>query len=186
MKVRNIILTIAAIAVLAAPTTGFAQGGPGSGDGNGSGAGWGGGRGPHGGNHESVGGAEGGHGLRFIEHMLPRMAEKLDLSEAQLDAIQGILDEAQPTIDGYAEQLRTGRENYRAQYDDPTVFDEGAFRTHAAAQHAIQIELMVVVEKNKAKVFGELTQEQRDQLEEMRSSFGRKSFRRGGGRQSNR
>ena len=170
MKIRNIILTIAALALVLAPAVASAQRGPGSG---------------HGGfSHRGFGGPEGDHGLGFAERMLPRMAEKLGLSDEQLTAIEGILDEAQPTIDGYAEQLREGRETYRAQNEDPTVFDEGAFRSHIEAQNDIQVELAVTVAEARAKIFNELTQEQRDQLEEMRGSFGKRSSRRGGGRPS--
>jgi Spy/CpxP family protein refolding chaperone len=43
---------------------------------------------------------------------------------------------------------------------------------------------MVVAGKAKADVFAVLTPEQREQLEEMRGDFGKRSFRRGGGRRS--
>jgi Spy/CpxP family protein refolding chaperone len=170
MKARNIILTIAALALVLAPAAASAQRGPGSGHGGFSSRGF--------------GGPGGDHGLGFAERMLPRMAEELGLTDEQLTAIEDILDAAQPTIDGYAEQLREGRESYRARIDDPTVFDEGTFRAHLAAQNEIQVELAVVVAEARAKVFSELTQEQRDQLEEMRAHRGQKSSRRGGGRWS--
>jgi len=173
MRVRNIILSLAATILVLAPTAASAQHGPGHGHG---GAGF---------MTGGFGGPEGSHGLGFAERMLPRMAEQLDLSDEQLDRIQAIVDEVKPEIEGYADQLRAGRESYREEFDDPTTFDEGAFRTHLEAQHKIQVDLMVATEKAKAEIFGELTQEQRDQLEEMRSSFGRKSSRRGGGRLSN-
>lgn len=173
MKVRNIILSLAASILVLAPAAAVAQRGPGHGHG---GAGF---------MASGFGGGEGGHGLGFVEHMLPRLAEQLDLSDEQLTAIEGILDEARPKIDGYVEQLREGRESYRAQNEDPTVFDEGAFRSHLEAQNEIQVELAVAAAQTRAKVFSELTQEQREQLEEMRGGFGRKSSRRGGGRLSN-
>ncbi len=180
MKARHIILTMAAIAVLAAPAAVLAQQGPGPGDG--SGPGWGGGPGPHGGGPGWFGNPEGSDGLRFLEHMLPRLAEELGLSDEQLNEIHTIVDAARPEIEGYVEQLRANREAYLAANDDPTVFDEAAFKTHADAQHEIQVDLMVLVGQTKAKVFQVLTPEQRDQLEEMRGSFGKKMFRRGGGR----
>jgi Spy/CpxP family protein refolding chaperone len=170
MKIRNIILTIAALALVLAPAAASAQRGPGSGHGGSS--------------FRGFGGPGGGHGLEFAERMLPRMAERLGLSDEQLAAIESILDEAQPTIDDYAEQLREGRESYREAIDDPTVFDEGAFRAHLAAQNDIQVELAVTVAEARAKIFGALTQEQRDQLEEMRANRWDKSSRRGGGRWS--
>jgi Spy/CpxP family protein refolding chaperone len=111
MRARNIILTLAATIILAAPLTVFAQAGPG--DGSGSGGAWGGGHGPHGGNQGWFGDGEGGHGLRFFEHMLPRLAEELGLSDEQLSEIQTIVNEARPKIEEYAQQLREGREAYR-------------------------------------------------------------------------
>ena len=184
MKARHIILTIAAVAVFAAPTAVLAQTGPGPGDGSGPGGAWGGGNGPHGGGQGRFGNPEGGDGLRFLERMLPRLAEDLGLSDEQLSEIQAIADAAHLKIDeeGWVEQLRAGREAFRAANEDPTVFDEGAFREHAAAQHKIQTELGVVVGQAKAGAFEVLTPEQREQLEEMRGNKGRKSFRRGGGR----
>ena len=186
MKARHIILTIAAAIVLAAPTTVLAQTGPGPGDGTGSGGAWGGGHGRHGGGQGQFGGEGAGHGLGFFEHMLPRMVEELGLSDKQLSEIQIILDTARPQIEEYAQQLRDGRETYRAANEDPTYFDANAFRAHARAQHEVQIKLGVVAGQAKADALKVLTPEQLEQLEEMRGNFGRKAFRRGGGRRSSR
>ena len=183
MKARHIILTIAAVAILTAPAAVLAQTGPGPGDGSGSGGAWGGGHGPHDGGQSRFGNPEGADGLRFFERMLPRLAEELGLNEEQLSEIQAVVDEARPKIEAYAQQLREGREAYRAANQDPTVFNEGAFRAHAAAQHSIQTELGVVAGQAKADALKILTPEQLEQLEEMRGNFGRK-IRRGGGRHS--
>lgn len=182
MKAPHVILIIAAAIFLAAPTTVSAQAGPGPGAGSGPGGGWGGGRGPHGGGPGWFGHPEGGDGLHFFEHMLPRLAEELGLSDEQLSEIQAIVDEARPKIEAYAEQLREGRETYREATEDPTFFNEEAFRAHAEAQHDIQTELGVVAGRAKADALKVLTPEQLAQLEEMRSNFGRKSFRRSSGR----
>lgn len=165
MKARNIILTIAVAALLAAPTSVFAQRGPGGGPA------W----------HD---GGMGGDHLGFFERRLPRMAEELGLSEEQLDKIQAIVETARPDIEEYAEQLRDEREAYRASNDDPTVFNEGAFRAHAGRQNGIQTNLMVLVGKTKAEVFKVLTPEQIEQIVNMRSDFGKRSHRGGGGRGS--
>jgi len=184
MKARHIILTIAAIVALAAPTAVFAQTGPGPGEGDGSGPGLGSGFGHHGGGRGGFGSGDGSDGLRFFERMLPRLAEELGLSDEQLDQIQGIIDATGPEIERLAGLLRDGREAYRAEHNDPTIFDEGAFRAHAAAQHQIQTELGLVVGRTKANVFSVLTPEQIEELEGMRRGFGSKSYRRGGGRRS--
>lgn len=183
MRARHIILTIAAVAILTAPAAVLAQTGPGPGDGSGSGGAWGGGQGHRGGDQGRFGNPEGADGLRFFERMLPRLAEELELSEEQLSEIQAIVEEARPKIEAYAQQLREGREVYRAANQDPTVFNEGAYRAHAAAQHNIQTELGVVAGKAKADALKVLTPEQLEQLEEMRGRFG-KNVRRGGGRRS--
>jgi Spy/CpxP family protein refolding chaperone len=184
MKARHIILSLAAVLVIAAPTTLLAQAGPGPGDGSGSGGAWGAGQGPHGGGHGRFGDPEGGDGLRFFERMLPKLAEELGLSDEQLSQIQTVVDTARPKIEEYTGQLREGREVYRAANEDPTYFNADTFRAHAQAQHSIQTELGVVVGQAKADAFKVLTPEQLEQLEEMRGNFGRKSFRRGGGRRS--
>ena len=184
MKARQIILTIATAVLLAAPTAVLAQTGPGPGDGSGPGSGWGSGSGHHGGGQGWLGGDEGGNQLRFFERMLPRLAEELGLSDEQLERIQAIVDAARPEINRLSQLLQDGREAYRAENNDPTIFDEGAFQTHATAQHAIQIELGVLVGRTKAEAFNVLTPEQIEQLGEMRGNFGMGKARRGGSRRS--
>ena len=180
MKARNIILTIAAIAVLAAPAAVFSQQGPGNGDGTGSG--WG-NRGHRGGAMGRHGGGPGDH-MGFFERMLPRLAERLELSDEQLEQIQTIVDATRPEIEVLTDQLRTGREEFRASNEDPTVFNEAEFRAHADSQHKIQTEIGVIAGVAKAKVYQVLTPEQREQLQDMRGNFGRKGSRSGAGRRS--
>jgi Spy/CpxP family protein refolding chaperone len=174
MKARKIILSIAAAAAIAAPTALLAQGGPGMGPGAGHGR--------HGGH---MGGFDDGAGPGFLEHMLPRLAERLALSDEQVAAIETILDEARPTIEGYAEKIRAGREAYRAVQTDPTVFDEGAFRAHAAEQSRLRTEQMVAAQDAKAQALAVLTPEQLAELEAMRGEAGKRHMRRPGGRRSN-
>lgn len=172
MKTRTIILTIAAAAI-ALPAALMAQGVPGIGPGAGVGF------------HHGHGGGFDDDGPGFLEHMLPHLADRLGLSDEQAARIETILDDARPTIEGYAEQLRVGRDAYREAHADPTVFDEAAFRAHAAEQSRIQIELMVSAQRTKALVLAELTPEQLAHLEEMRSEGGKRFMRRPGGRRSN-
>jgi Spy/CpxP family protein refolding chaperone len=194
MRARHIILTIAALAILAAPATVLAQQGPGPGPGDGTcdgtgpgaasgpGAGRGSGHGFHGRGH-GWHGKDGIAGLGFFERMLPRLADRLGLSEEQLTEIQGIADTARAKIEeeGYLEELRAERSAYRTANEDPRTFDEGAFLAHVAAMHEIETALGVVVGQAKADVFSVLTDEQIEQLGELRGSFeGR--FRRGGDR----
>lgn len=184
MTARHFILTIAAVALIVAPITISAQMGPGPGDGNGPGGGWHRGHGSHGGGPDGFGPGDGRHQLGFFEHMLPRLAEDLGLSDGQLEQIQAIVDNARPEIERLGDLLEDNREAYRSAIGDPTVFDEDAFRAHAAEQHQLQTDLMVVVGKTKAEAFKVFTPEQLVQLEEMRGEFGKRTFRRGGGRSS--
>jgi Spy/CpxP family protein refolding chaperone len=174
MKTRTIILNIAAAAAIALPAALMAQGVPGMGPGGGSGH-----------HHGPGGGFDDEAGPGFLEHMLPHLTERLGLSDEQTGKIETILDQARPTIEGFAEQLRAGRDAYREAHPDPTVFDEETFRTHAAEQARIQIELMVAAQRAKALVLAELTPEQLAQLEAMRSEGGKRYMRRPGGRRSN-
>ena len=178
MKTRNIILTILAAVLIAVPGSALAQSGPGYGPGGG------GGYGPHGGHHGGFAGGDGGGILPFLEHMLPRLAERLELSDEQVAQIQTILDKARPDIEKYVGLLRDGREAYRTANDNPTIFEETVFRAHAADQHIFQVELMVVAGKAKADVFQVLEPEQREQLEEMRGDRGKRFTRRSGGRRT--
>ena len=164
MKVRSSVPIIAAVILCAVPMASFAQQGPGGGPG------W----------HSR---GMGNDHLGFFERRLPRMAEELGLSDEQLEKIQAIADDARPEIEAYVEALRENREAFRTANDDPTVFDETAFRVHAATQHEIQTDLMVAVQKAKAEIFSVLTAEQIEELDDLRASFGgRKGGRRGPGR----
>lgn len=172
MKARNIILTLAAAALMVAPA--FAQGGPGGGNG------W--GQGGHGGGSWGQRGP-GGHGLGFFERVLPRVAEEIGLTDEQLAEIQTIIDEARPGIEELAGQLRALQQERREDHD-PAVFNESETRVFAQQRAEIQVELMVITEKTRADALQVLTEEQRDQLEEMRGNFGGKSKRRSGGRRA--
>lgn len=176
MKARNLILTIAAAVLMMAPTTTSAQIGPGPG------GGWHDGPGRHGGGPGWFGPGAGDHQLGFFEHVLPRLAEDLGLSDEQLEKIKTVVDGARPEIERLSGLLREGRDAHRAANEDPTVFDEGAFRSHAAEQHQLQTDLMVVIGKTKAEVFKIFTPEQLAQLEELRGDFGKRAFGRGAGR----
>ncbi|MCK5377491.1 MAG: Spy/CpxP family protein refolding chaperone [Acidobacteria bacterium] len=165
MKTQNIILTILAAVLIAVPGSALAQSGPGYGPGGGN-------YGPHGGHHGGFAGRHGGDILRFFEHALPRLAERLELSDEQVAEIQAILDEEGPVIQGFVEDLRSGHEAWR-ETTDPSVFDEVAVRNFAESQGSIHVELIVVADRAKARVLQVLTEEQLAQLEEMRANFGK-------------
>ena len=117
MKARNIILTITAVAIIAAAGVVFAQQGPGDCDGSG----------PHGRMGGPGGGGafgdQSGHGLL---RMLPRLADKLDLTQGQQDQIQAIIDAGQPELEALRQQTQTARDAVRELYPIGS-FDETTF-----------------------------------------------------------
>ncbi len=168
MKVRSIILTIAAVALLAAPTTALAQGGPGGG-------GW-------GGNHGNNGGGRGtGHGILWmLENRLDHFAERLDLDETQVAAIESILEKNLPEIEALVEQTRIAGQEWRDSHSMGD-FDSEIFRNHFEAQAEIEVEIKLATAKTFAEVWEVLTPEQQEQLQNSRGGFGA-GVKRGGGR----
>ena len=157
MKARTILITTVAVLLLA-PTVLVAQGFPGGR----------GGQGP---------GGFGVDGLRFFERMLPRMAERLGLTDEQQEEIRSILETAQPEIRGYVEDLAAAREAYRLD-NEPGDFDESTFRIFAESQTPTEIELKVAIAKTHAAIYLVLTPEQREQLGEMKDRLHHRAGRR--------
>ena len=178
MKARHIILTILAAVLIAVPGSALAQSGPGYGPGDG-------GYGPHGGHHGGSAGVDGGGILRFFEHALPRLAERLELSDEQVADIQEILDADFPAIREQMEATRAARQDFQSEH---TMGDfaqyPNEYRAFFESQAAAGVEIKLAVASTFAKVWEVLTPEQREQLEEMRGDFGKRSLRRGGGRRS--
>jgi len=177
MKARNIILTIAAAVLIAAPTTVLAQAGPGPGQGGGSGSGWGGGGwgggfGPH-------GGGQGGDALMMIHRVL----RHLDLEAGQEEIIEGVLDDAMSKIQPLAERSREARELFHQDHGIGD-YDETTYRQFFESLATIDVEIRLVSANAMAQVWSVLSDEQRQQLEEMRNRFGQSFKRRSGGRRS--
>ncbi len=168
MKVRNIIfVTLAAIALTAAGPL-YAQGGPG------------GGMGGPGGFHGH--GGFGGGGLDRLEHMLPRLADYLELTEEQQIQIQAILDEELPAIQDLRNQARDARELYLENHD-PGQFNEAEVRAFAQSQASLHIEMAVASARAMSRIYNVLTPEQQNQLQDLRGLMGRqRGPRHGGGR----
>ena len=157
MRANTILITTLALAAIAVPGAALAQGFGG----------------PHG-----MGGPDevGGPGLPFLEHMLPRLAEELDLTDAQQSQIQAILDEETPAIESMREQLRNAHQAFRESHP-PGEFDEAAVRAFAESQSPTHVELMVAGARTMSRVHNVLTPEQREQLQQMRD---RRHHQRGG------
>ena len=168
MRIRNIIITSLTALALSATGPLLAQGGPGGGFG-----GPGGGFGGH--------GAFAGGGLDRLEHMLPRLADYLDLTDDQLSQIRAILDAELPAIHVLRDQIRDARELYM-EGRDPGQFDEAQVRAFAESQASLHVEMAVASARTMSRVYNVLTPSQQDKLQDLRGLMGRhRGPRRGGG-----
>jgi Spy/CpxP family protein refolding chaperone len=177
MKARKIILTITATALIAGAGVVFAQHTPGNCDGSG----------PHGPQGSMGGpgdggtfGGQGGHG--FMQ-MLPRLADKLDLTQEQQDQIQAIIDAGKPDLDALREQAQTARDEFRELYP-MSSFDETTFRSHFESQAQLHVEMQLIGADLMSQAWAVLTTEQQEELQELMELFGngRGGPRNGGGK----
>jgi len=161
MTVKRTLITTLAMAAMVVPGAALAQG--------------------FGGHHGRPGGPPGfggpdelgGPGLHRFEEMLPRLAEELDLTDAQQSQIQAILDEELPAIESMREQLRDAHQAFRESHP-PEAFDEAAVRAFAESQAQTHVELMVAGARTRSRVHNVLTTEQQAQLADMRGPHGRR------------
>lgn len=177
MKARNIILTITSVALIAAAGVVFAQQSPGECDGSGP-------RGPHGSmGGPGGGGAFGGQGGHGFLRMLPRLADKLDLTQGQQDQIQAIIDAGKPELDVLREQAQTARDEFRELYPMGN-FNETAFRSHFESQAQLHVEMQLIGADMMSQAWAVLTTEQQEELQELMELFGngRGGSRNGGGK----
>ena len=176
MQARRLMITAATIAVLAAPGALFAQGHGGFGGGGGFGWEGGFGDGGFGGHHGS-----GGFGLQRLERMLPRIADKLGLTEDQQTKIQATIDETLSATEGLRQELDETVDEYRAAHE-PRQFDEDEFRSFLQKMAPVKIDLAVADAGAMHYIFSEiLTDEQREMLEGFKGMMGGRGPRRSGG-----
>ncbi len=168
MKPRTLILTLAAAVLLALPTAVAAQQhGPGDCDGTG----------PHGpGRMAGPGGPDGPGGLggpggRGFLRMLPRFADKLDLSDAQLAEIEAIVDARKPELEALHDQASAAREAFRDAHQIGD-FDEAEFRAHFSSQAQLHVEMRLIGAEMTSQVWNVLTPEQQQELTELLELLG--------------
>ena len=95
-----------------------------------------------------------------------RMADRLDLSGEQRDAIRGLVDEARPALQGYHDRLRENHRQLRELTQADTA-DETAIRELANDQGAIVADMIVARTQLMRAIRAELTPEQQTQLDEL-------------------
>jgi len=93
------------------------------------------------------------------EKRLVIMAEVLDLSEAQQQQVQAIVEQERTDMDESRRQMHQGREQMRSLLESDT-FDEAAIRDLARSQANLKTEMFVSRAKVKHQVFQLLTSEQ--------------------------
>jgi len=167
MKARTLILTIAAAALVAAPSAVIAQHGPGGG--------------PHG-DGEMFGGP-GGHGGPGLLRMLNRLADRLELTTEQKGEIEAIIDSHRDATQSLRDQADYARENFRENHS-PGDFDEVEYRAFFESQAQIQVELHLNGAAAGAEAWNILSPDQQEELLELLELFreGRGGKRHGGGK----
>jgi Spy/CpxP family protein refolding chaperone len=152
MKAKHIILTITAAVLIAAPGVLVAQHGPGTCDGDG----------PHG-RTAGPGGGFGGRGGAGILRMLPRLAERLELTGDQQAQIDTIIDETAPAIQDLRDQAAANREAFRETHELGD-FNEPEYRAHFEVQAQIHVEMQLTGAQAAARVWQVLTPDQQQEL----------------------
>ncbi len=166
MTRRHVMITIAAVALIAGSTLVLAgPGGPGTPGVRG------GGRGGHGGFGQGPGDGGRLQGMRGPLGPLGRALHRLDLSDEQQAQVRSLVEAARPEMHALRTQLRESRQAFREAHP-PTDFDEAAIRNQVAAQSAVMADLAVLGAKLRADVLKVLTPDQLAELEAMRAKRG--------------
>lgn len=116
--------------------------------------------------------AFGGHGPHMgkdVGKHVQRMADDLDLSDAQRASVEQIMTDARAQSEPLREQMRSAREAMRGIVHADT-FDEAAVRALAGQNAATMTELAVIRAKSRHAVHAVLTPEQREKMHSMRAA----------------
>ena len=119
--------------------------------------------------------------------MLPRLADKLDLTESQQNQIQTIVETGRTEIEPLREQAQTARDAFREHYPMAS-YDETEFRTHFESQAQLHVEMQLIGASMMSQAWAVLTTEQQEELLELMELFrdGRGGPRNGGGKRHGR
>ncbi|MCD4747772.1 MAG: Spy/CpxP family protein refolding chaperone [Thermoanaerobaculales bacterium] len=111
-------------------------------------------------------------------HQVTRLANRLDLTDEQMQQIEDILDASKPEMERLTALLQEGRDAFH-EAQQPPEFDEASARAFADAQAVIHTDLMVLGMKTRASIFSLLTPEQLNELKAMYEERGYRSERAG-------
>jgi len=107
------------------------------------------------------------HGYHHGHHHLWK---ELHVTDAQKTQIRAIISEERAKMKPLLEQLKAGRNELKALRESGT-FDEAKVRSIAKGQADTIIELIVIKERMKSKVYAVLTPEQRTKAQELHKSW---------------
>ena len=116
-----------------------------------------------------------------MEQRLEKMAAVLELTEAQQEQIESILNQKWQDKQGQREAMQAAREALREARTAET-FDEAEFRAAIAKHNALKTEMMVDREKTKQQLYAILTPEQQEKAELLGGMMGGHGKGRHGGK----
>jgi Spy/CpxP family protein refolding chaperone len=102
--------------------------------------------------------------------MLPRFAERIGLSDAQLDQVEAIVDAREPELEALHDQATAARDAFRDAHEIGD-FDEAEFRTHFSSQAQIHVEMKLIGAEMMSQAWDVLTAEQQQELLELLELF---------------
>jgi protein CpxP len=116
-------------------------------------------------------GAHHAHGFDRHGGGIARMVERLDLTPEQRTTIRGIVDQARPQFRQVRDRMMENRKQLRTLMQQDT-YDEAQVRQLAQAQGAAKADMIVLRTKVQSEIRKVLTEQQRDQLKQMRAARG--------------
>jgi Spy/CpxP family protein refolding chaperone len=105
----------------------------------------------------------GGLDLERLQRLLPRIAELLELTPAQVFEIGAILVDELPGIRDLADQLAAARRDYWSSHDLGD-FDEDEYRSFLASISPIETELRVAGVRTTSRIWNVLSPDQQQRL----------------------
>ena len=124
-----------------------------------------------------AGGPPGIETLMHLSRHLEHVADEINVTQEQRDAIRGIIDMARPQFREVGDAIRANHELIRT-VSSPESYDAEAVAILADEQGALVSQMMILGAQTKVNVLSVLTVEQREQLtamrEERRSRWGGK------------
>jgi Spy/CpxP family protein refolding chaperone len=114
-----------------------------------------------------AGGPPGGRMGNGSGRHFPRMANALDLTDAQKEQVKAILETEREKVAPLRQKLVETREKIRLAVE-ATPFDEAAVRSLAASQNDTRTELMVSRARVQSRILALLTPEQKERAKEFR------------------